>query len=64
MDNSANLVIGWRAAGQASGRNAASLANACSLGRLPFRPAKIGHRVALTQAQIEILRKGGDHDNG
>lgn len=52
-----SLVIGWRAIGQASGRNAATLAHQHSLGVLPITPTRVGTRVAMTPEQIESLRK-------
>lgn len=59
--DTANMVIGWRAIGQASNLNPASLCNANSLGLLPVTPMRVGSQVAMTPEQIEVLRKGGRH---
>lgn len=51
------LFVGWNAIARASGTNANTLTRYHSLGLLPVQPQKIGNRVAMTQEQIEQLRR-------
>lgn len=55
-NQTADLVIGWRAISEALGRPVQTLANACSQGRLPVQPMKLGTTVAMTPQMIEVLR--------
>lgn len=55
------LVVGWKSIAQASGRSPHTLIKQQQLGTLPVVPAKIGHQVAMTPSQIEVLRKGAGH---
>jgi hypothetical protein len=58
MMNTKNLVVGWRAIGQAANLNPGTLRNANSFGALPVKPSKIGTQVAMTPAQIKTLMRG------
>ena len=51
------VAVGWRAIGAASNQNAHSLSVRNCYGTLPVTPLKLPNgRVAMTQAQIDILR--------
>lgn len=50
------LIVGWRAIGDALGRNGQSLAVRASYGTLPLMPGRHGRQPAYTQEQIEQLR--------
>lgn len=53
-----NLIIGWRAIGQASGLNPNTLAQKASMGTLSVQPSKLGHQVAMTPQQVQQLKEG------
>lgn len=51
------LIIGWRNIAQAAGQNANTLARSYSLGTLPVQPQRVGNRVAMTPAQIDLIKR-------
>jgi hypothetical protein len=51
-----DLTVGWRAIGLATGRKPDVLRVQNSDGRLPVQPLRVGHRVAMTPEQIELLK--------
>lgn len=53
------LTLGWRAIARASERSLHTLIKQQQAGTLPIDPLRIGHHVAATPEQIELLRRAG-----
>ena len=49
---------GWHDIAKASGFNPNTLSRYSSLGILPVQPTKVGNRVVMTAAQVELLKRG------